>query len=208
MLSPAWTILHYGKKIMRYKFVYFVVFIVLLVHVSDSFSARLEKPEVRTETARMEAMEPMDKMGADKASVVADPDNELEKSILGADIVTFAMSLKGKPYTWAGVKPSTGFDCSGFIYFVYGEYGISLPHSSRAQYKEGTEISESEARKGDLVFFRGTNPKSKAVGHVGIVTSEPGEPVRFVHSSTGRGVVEDGIVRSYRRRYIGIKRIL
>ncbi|MGB5926878.1 MAG: C40 family peptidase, partial [Cyclobacteriaceae bacterium] len=162
------------------------------------------------ETDRV-VLDPVSRKGADLAVTGSDPEEgPMSKAISGLDIVTFAMSLKGKPYKWAGVSPKTGFDCSGYTYFVYRELGIDIARSSRAQYKEGIEIDEKEARKGDLIFFRGTNPTSKQIGHVGIVISEPGEEtVRFVHSSTGRGVVEDSLERTnYRRRYIGVKRVL
>lgn len=219
MLSNLLTILHYAKRMARHKFTYFVVFMLFLVHVSDSFSARLrEQPAyIDTEVAtdlRVEAdrvvLDPVSRKGADLAVTSSDPEEEMSKAISGLDIVTFAMSLKGKPYKWAGVSPKTGFDCSGYTYFVFKELGVDIARSSRAQYKEGIEVDETEARKGDLIFFRGTNPASKQIGHVGIVISEPGEEtVRFVHSSTGRGVVEDSLERTnYRRRYIGVKRVL
>lgn len=82
-------------------------------------------------------------------------------SASGSDVVSIAMQYLGAPYVWAGASPS-GFDCSGFVMYVYRKVGINLPHSSRLQYGYGRHVSRSELRPGDLVFFN--NP----ISHVGI----------------------------------------
>jgi cell wall-associated NlpC family hydrolase len=62
------------------------------------------------------------------------------------------MNYLGTPYVWAGSSPS-GFDCSGFVMYVFKKAGVSLPHSSRMQYGYGTPVSRSALEPGDLVFF-------------------------------------------------------
>jgi cell wall-associated NlpC family hydrolase len=76
-------------------------------------------------------------------------------------VVGIAMQYLGVPYKWGGASPSTGFDCSGFIMYVYGQIGVSLPHNAAAQYGYGTPVSRSQLQPGDLVFFNG-------LGHNGI----------------------------------------
>jgi cell wall-associated NlpC family hydrolase len=71
------------------------------------------------------------------------------------------MNYLGSPYRWGGSSPS-GFDCSGFTMYVYSQVGISLPHSSSAQYGSGTHVSRSELQPGDLVFF------GSPIHHVGM----------------------------------------
>jgi cell wall-associated NlpC family hydrolase len=74
--------------------------------------------------------------------------------------VGIAMQYLGVPYVWGGSSPS-GFDCSGFVMFVYAQLGVSLPHLAAAQFNYGTPVSSDQLEPGDLVFFDG-------LGHVGI----------------------------------------
>lgn len=80
------------------------------------------------------------------------------------DLCEYAKQFIGNPYVWGGVSLTKGADCSGFVLSVYAKYGISLPHSSRAQANMGTSINMSEARPGDLVFYA----KGGRINHVAI----------------------------------------
>ena len=73
------------------------------------------------------------------------------------EICEFARQFVGNPYKWGGTSLTKGADCSGFTMSVYKNYGISLPHSSKAQAKCGTKIDLSEVQPGDLVFYGGNN---------------------------------------------------
>jgi cell wall-associated NlpC family hydrolase len=79
----------------------------------------------------------------------------------GLRVVTYARHFLGIRYSWGGSTPRTGFDCSGLVRFVYGHFGVSLPHSSWADLAHGRRISRRALQPGDLVFFYGA-------GHVGI----------------------------------------
>lgn len=80
------------------------------------------------------------------------------------ELCEYAKQFIGNPYVWGGTSLTNGADCSGFVLSVYKKYGISLPHSSRAQANMGTEISMSEAKPGDLVFYA----KGGRINHVAI----------------------------------------
>ncbi|KUG07697.1 hypothetical protein ASU33_15355 [Solirubrum puertoriconensis] len=127
-------------------------------------------------------------------------------------VVRFALRQLGKPYCYAGTTPQGGFDCSGFLTYVYNQFGVELPHSSAMQYKIGQPVARQQARKGDLIIFTGTAQGSSTPGHAGIVISEPGQPLRFVHSSSSRR--DPGVKISqvdgtdYERRFLGVRRVL
>lgn len=125
-------------------------------------------------------------------------------------VLTYANAQLGQPYVWAGCRPG-GFDCSGFVAYCFKQVDIPIVRSSSGLDKAGTSIDIKEARKGDLILFTGTNPKDKSVGHVGIVISEYGEPIRFIHASSSElhpGVVITDYENSgYPKRFAGIRRI-
>ena len=81
------------------------------------------------------------------------------------DLVEYAKQFLGNPYVWGGTSLTNGADCSGFVLSVFKKYGITLSHSSRAQANEGTKISVSELKPGDLVFY---GNGSGTINHVAI----------------------------------------
>ncbi len=80
---------------------------------------------------------------------------------LGNRIVNYARKFVGVPYAWGGTSPRYGFDCSGFVRYVYGHFGIALPHSSFADMWRGRTVLRKHLKPGDLVFFADAS-------HVGI----------------------------------------
>lgn len=81
------------------------------------------------------------------------------------DLVEYAKQFVGNPYVWGGTSLTKGADCSGFTLSVFKKYGISLSHSSRAQANEGTKISTSELKPGDLIFYGNS---SGTINHVAL----------------------------------------
>jgi cell wall-associated NlpC family hydrolase len=122
-------------------------------------------------------------------------------------LLMFAHQYMGKRYRRGGTT-STGFDCSGYTMTVFKHLDIKLPHTSAGQGLIGVSINQQNIQKGDLILFRGGNRRSRRIGHVGIVISEKGEPVRFIHSSTSEGVRIDNLNAAYyRNRYVKAVRI-
>ena len=95
-------------------------------------------------------------------------------------LVAYATQFVGNPYVWGGTSLTRGADCSGFVLSVYANYGVYLPHSSRAQAGCGTRISASEAQPGDLFFYG----SGKGINHVAIYIGN-GQIVHASSPSTG-----------------------
>jgi len=124
------------------------------------------------------------------------------------EVVKFAMHYMGLRYRRGG-STERGFDCSGFTSYVFRNFGVKLPHTSAGQSYYGIEVPRDKITKGDLIFFKGANIRRRSIGHVGIVISERGQPVRFIHSSTSGGIRMDYLDdRYYRLRYVRTRRIL
>ncbi|MDQ3890288.1 MAG: NlpC/P60 family protein [Actinomycetota bacterium] len=113
-------------------------------------------------------------------------------------VVAIAMRYLGVPYRWGGSSPSTGFDCSGFVMYVYAQVGVSLPHNAAAQYGLGVPVSRSDLEPGDLVFFNG-------LGHMGIYVGGG----QFIHAPhTGDVVKISSLSESwYASTWVGARRI-
>ncbi len=110
------------------------------------------------------------------------------------NIVEYAVSQQGAKYKYAGRSPKTGFDCSGFVYYVFDAFNVSLTTNSRDQEQEGRIIALKEAKPGDLVFFR--RSKTGSVFHVALVVDNTDEGITVVHSTSSRGVIIENITQS------------
>lgn len=120
-----------------------------------------------------------------------------------ARVVETALHLQGTPYRYGGADPRRGFDCSGFVQFVYREAaGLSMPRDVRAQFGVGQRIRRDQIRPGDLVFFATV---ASGPSHVGIVIDRD----RFVHAPNSRGVVRIARLdeRYWRTRFLGARRL-
>lgn len=116
-------------------------------------------------------------------------------------IVGTALSLRGAPYRNGGSDPS-GFDCSGFVWYVFNQHGIRVPRTVGEQYRQGIDVTRDTLEAGDLVFF---NTESSGPSHVGMVVGGD----EFVHAPSSRGDVrvERLTARYWSSRYLGARRM-
>lgn len=111
--------------------------------------------------------------------------------VTGAQIVAKAKEYLGVPYEWGGTDPS-GFDCSGFVYYVFRSLGINISRTQATMYNQGTPVSKDELKPGDLVFFQ--NTYKEGISHVGIYVGDG----QFIHSpSSGKVVSYADLYSSY-----------
>ncbi|EES73371.1 C40 family peptidase [Paenibacillus sp. MB22_1] len=138
-------------------------------------------------------------------------------SALGAALIfsasatsSFASSVKlenevdkvvGTPYLYGGTTVA-GFDCSGFILYIFDKFKLDLPRTSKSQAKEGTPVDQDNLRAGDLVFF---NTDGKGISHAGIYIGDN----KFAHSSSSKGVRISSLSESYyKNRYVTARRVV
>ena len=126
---------------------------------------------------------------------------EVSQSISGADVVNFAKTLLGVPYTWGGDSPSEGFDCSGFTKYVYAKFGITLPRVSGDQANYGTAVPLAEMKPGDLIYFG-----NSSVSHIGIYIGNN----QMIHSPSAGKIVEIRDLTWHLNNYqiVGARRII
>jgi cell wall-associated NlpC family hydrolase len=122
-------------------------------------------------------------------------------SQLGDGLLETALSYRGVPYRNGGSDP-TGFDCSGFVQWVFAQHGLGLPREVRDQFLLGRRIDRDDVEPGDLVFFETV---SRGASHVGIAVGGNS----FVHAPSSRGVVrvENYTTDYWKQRFVGARRL-
>ena len=131
------------------------------------------------------------------------------KSISANEVVDFAETLLGIPYKYASADKEKGFDCSGFISYVFNHYKISVPRSSIDFTNAGKEINIKDCLRGDIILFTGSNPTSGVVGHMGIITKNKNKEIQFIHSASGnnKGVMISGMGDYFIGRFVKVIRV-
>ncbi len=125
------------------------------------------------------------------------------------ELLDFANSLKGIPYKYASTDPLEGFDCSGFIAYVFNHFDIPVPRASVDFTFVHRQIRLKDAKPGDLILFTGSDSCVRKPGHMGIISSAGGDSIRFIHSSSGKhpGVTETTFKGYYVSRYLKTIRV-
>ena len=127
---------------------------------------------------------------------------------LTEQLIDSAADNLGVKYKYAGTTRA-GYDCSGLIYTIFNAENITLPHNSFQQSKIGVVLNpkREQAQKGDLIFFK-TN-KNREINHVGIVIEASDEEIKFIHSSTSKGVIISSTKEPYyQKTFVQINRVL
>ncbi|MFH6972140.1 C40 family peptidase [Flavobacterium petrolei] len=127
---------------------------------------------------------------------------------LAEQLIEAASDNLGIKYKYAGTTKA-GYDCSGLMYSIFNAENITLPRNSLQQSKIGVVLNpkKDQAQKGDLIFFK-TN-KNREINHVGIVIEASDEEIKFIHSSTSKGVIISSTKEPYyQKTFVQINRVL
>ena len=136
----------------------------------------------------------------------------LTNSALRDSIVCFAEKFLGTPYLYAGTTEK-GFDCTGFVYFVFNHFGIKTSRASSGYENCGNATEMDCALPGDIILFTGTNSSIRKVGHAGIVFENDNGTIDFIHSSSSKNHFGVTITRfnsneGYQKRFLRIINII
>ncbi len=147
------------------------------------------------------------KIGSDLAEYTPleeSSEKALEEESLTQELLATAFTQIGRPYKYGGTSPKTGFDCAGFVQWVFSQHNIEVPRTTKGLITFGKQVKKEDLRPGDLVFY--WRNRSRSLRHVGIYTGNG----LFLHSpQTGDVVKETEAFDSYRRsRFICARRIV
>ena len=125
------------------------------------------------------------------------------------EVVQFAETQIGVPYVYASCDPKVGFDCSGFIKYVFNHFNIEVPRSSYGFTHMGETIPFNEAKTGDIILFKGTDSLSNDVGHIGLVVSNNNGAINFIHSTSGKSMAVTVTTFNdyYKKRFVRLCRV-
>ncbi|MEX1001288.1 MAG: C40 family peptidase [Crocinitomicaceae bacterium] len=124
-----------------------------------------------------------------------------EEKCFRDSITSFAQNFIGIPYKWGGATKD-GFDCSGFVYFVFKQFGITVSRSSSAYEGIGEKVALEASLPGDIILFTGTDATKRKVGHLGIVLKNEAGELDFIHSSSSKKHFGVTITRYYSSGYV------
>ena len=131
------------------------------------------------------------------------------KNVKPDELVAFAETLKGVPYLYGSMKIENGFDCSGFVNYVFNHFGIKVPRTTVGFTNAGKEVSLRESKEGDIVLFTGSDAKSGVVGHMGIIVEHKKNDFEFIHSASGKasGVMISNMNSYFIPRFVKVIRV-
>lgn len=122
-------------------------------------------------------------------------------------VIGFGKHFLGLRYKYGGTTPA-GFDCSGYVSYIFGKYGYTFPHSSAGMASIGEKVDIKNTRKGDFILFKGRSTKSGGVGHVALIVAADSGQITMMHSTCMQGVIIEKYNTSdyFKRRYVMCRR--
>ena len=183
-------------------------FFITLISLACNQTANRNTVDKNIDSVHTDTVPPSDSDHSQQISI-EDTFHQVISEVTRAELVGFAQTLLGIPYKYASSDPLKGFDCSGFITYVFNHFNIDVPRSSVDFTNTGKEVDVRSAKEGDLILFTGTVDSIRIVGHMGIVT-ENVDTLKFIHSTSGKanGVTVSVLDNHYKRRFVKVIRVL
>ncbi len=176
------------------------IYILLLVFIAGCGSKK-RTSSIKTRTVSVEARK--DNTENDTGPSRTPPSKRTQADY----IIDTALEFSGVRYKYGGTTKN-GMDCSGLLYVAFGENNVKLPRVSYHMAEEGKRINLQEVNKGDLLFFR-TTKGAKRINHVGMVVNVEKGEIKFIHSSTSRGVIVSSLREGYwNNAFVRARRVL
>ena len=174
----------------------FIVFLFLIASCGSSKSTTVTQVERRVSVPRNSVSVPNNREEISINNKAEMADARSEASFNFADrIINTALEYSGVRYKYGGTSKD-GLDCSGLMMISFGEHNYNLPRSSSQMAEEGKKVKVNEVAKGDLLFFC-TGRRNRKINHVGLVVTTEGDEIKFIHSSTSRGVIVSSLREGY-----------
>ena len=131
------------------------------------------------------------------------------KNVVADSVVDFAKTLIGIRYKYGSAIKEQGFDCSGFITYVFQRFKIQVPRVSKDFTNAGYPVPLDASKPGDLILFTGTDTTGWVVGHMGMITENDNGKIKFIHSSSGKsiGVIISPMSKYYATRFVKVIRV-
>jgi cell wall-associated NlpC family hydrolase len=136
------------------------------------------------------------------------PKKRTNRTLSVADnVINTALTFSGTKYKYGGTTKK-GMDCSGLLYVAFGEHNVQLPRVSYNMAEKGKRVKINKVQKGDLLFFK-TKRRAKKINHVGMVVAVEGDVIKFIHSSSSRGVIVSSLREGYwNKAFVKATRVL
>lgn len=167
-----------------------ISYILLLFFVASCGSAKKKVAHVQERKVTVEASPKVPEPKEKPTEKVTRPSKSKAENIINT-----ALTFSGVRYKYGGTTKK-GMDCSGLLYVAFGEHEISLPRISYQMAEKGNPIGLKNIVKGDLLFFK-TGRATKRINHVGMVVAIEGDDIKFIHSTTSRGVIVSSLREGY-----------
>ncbi len=174
----------------------FIAFLFLMASCGSSKSTTVTHVERKVSVPRNSVSVPNNREEISINNKAEMADARSEASFNFADrIINTALEYSGVRYKYGGTSKD-GLDCSGLMMISFGEHDYNLPRSSSQMAEEGKKVKLNEVAKGDLLFFC-TGRRNRKINHVGLVVTTEGDEIKFIHSSTSRGVIVSSLREGY-----------
>lgn len=184
----------------QHKFAYYVGGILLITQLSSCGVVKKKttygkNPSITVEAGEDPTAESRDILTKEEALETDGSNVELEELGKAEEIIETALEYSGVRYKYGGITKK-GMDCSGLLYVSFTAHDIAIPRVSHQIFDQADPIKMKEVTKGDLLFFK-TNRRGKRINHVGLVVDIQDDEIKFIHSTSSRGVIVSSLKEGY-----------